>query len=436
MLVRMNINETIAGSYQVIDLISTGGQATVAKAIEKKTGRYVAIRMLTVPDDAAHREQEEKRFRRAARLRFGHPNIVDPTELVEENGNLYMIMPFIDGLTLQDLVARSSGLIPVTDAIEIIHQVGCALGACHARGVTHRDIKPDNILIDNQGQVYVLDLGICSVAGEPTFTRGDKFQGSFYWTSPEQIASPGASDPRLDLYSLGAVFFLLLTGCYPACGDTQEQILSCVCNQTPPPPRSANPSIPWHIDRACMRLLAKDPARRFQTAGEFLRCLAGDGIPALESKYCVSCGESANKESSFCTRCGASLQGGQNSSDRCIACGAAADNCDVCPSCGRQFSPSDHRLVFAAGSLTGAAFRIPEGNYVIGRATLSPRDFQISRQHVHVSCLNGSVQFHDAGSANKTRVGGELVDQPVELQPGMEVAIAGNIGKYNTLDES
>ncbi|MCH8853404.1 MAG: protein kinase [Planctomycetes bacterium] len=427
----MQIGEVILGRYEVEDLLSEGGQASLARGRNVDTGSLVAIRQLTASTERPDYAQELARFKRAATLHLHHANVVDPSDYGEEDGEWFMIMPYIDGLTLEAQTMRAGGTLPVREASTIACQIASGLSACHAKGVVHRDIKPANILIDQAGRVYIIDFGICSVAHESTITQGDAFLGTLSWATPEQVVDPRRFDPRLDLYALGSTFYYCLTGAMPVEGDSAEQIMLSICQWTPPSPRQLNASIPAEVDEACMRLLAKQPEDRFQTAEEFVAALNGAAEPQARAAHCPSCGQTVLNDAKFCTSCGAGIGLQRVAPIHCLACGAAVlQNTSTCGHCGRLFGPSGHRLTFNAGSLSGVVFRIPEGIYEIGRDALSPRDHHISRKHLSVACVNGSVHVVDAGSANKTTVDGRLADRPFALLPGTELSIAGNTAIY------
>ncbi len=217
----------------------------------------------------------------------------------------------------------------------------------------------------------------------------------------------------------------------PVEGDSAEQIVLSICQWTPPSPRQLNASISAEVDEACMRLLAKQPEDRFQTAEEFMTALSGAAGPQARTAHCPSCGQAVLNDAKFCTSCGAGIGLQRANQVHCMACGAAVrQNTSTCRHCGRLYGPSGHQLTFNAGSLAGLVFRIPEGIYEIGRDALSPRDHHISRKHLSIACLNGSVHVVDAGSANKTYVDGRLADRPFVLQPGTELSIAGNTAIY------
>ena len=182
-----------------------------------------------------------------------------------------------------------------------------------------------------------------------------------------------------------------------------------------------------------MRLLAKHPDARFQSAGEFIQAVHGQLVVGPDQgNFCTSCGTAVQAGSHFCHVCGADQGGVTGQAEHCLACGAEVGNASVCRRCSRVFSQVDHRIYFFVGVLSGLTYRVPEGIYVVGRDQLAPRDGTISRRHLGVACLDGAILVHDAGSANKTYVDNTLASNPIRLVSGQQVAIAGNTGTYTS----
>lgn len=427
----MQIGQFVLGRYEIIDLISEGGQASIAKAQDKNTNSIIVVKHLIAYPGQSNYDEELSRFQRAAQIRIGHPNVVDPIDYGEEDGEHYMIMPFIEGITLENHLISHGGKLSVDQAVSIIAEVASGLGAIHRKSIVHRDMKPLNIIMGTDGHPYIIDLGICRKANEQTITKGPGLIGSLQWLSPEQVANPGTEDHRSDLYSLAAIFYFMLTGSTPVQGTDPGSIVLSICQHIPPSPRQLNPLVPEHIDQACMRLLAKQPEARFQTAEEFIQAINSTAQTPGAGCFCTSCGSEIQPGSRYCPNCGALVNSDQNQPAWCFACGTQVGEAAVCANCGRPFSHSDHRLSFSTGTLTGMSFRIPEGIFSVGRDELSPRDYHISRQHLSVACLNGTVLVQDAGSANKTYIAGRLADHPIPLTPNQELCIAGNTATYN-----
>lgn len=270
------------GKYRILGPLGQGGMGEVYKAYQADLGRTVAIKTLLAGEHASPDSLE--RFLREARVaaKLVHPNIVQIYDIGAEGRLRYLVMEYVEGRTLKDLLAER-GRLDVPSALRIARSVARALQFAHERGIIHRDIKPANILLDRQGRVRILDFGLAkSLTEGGGLTAGGAMIGTPCYMSPEQaFAAPEEVDARADLYSLGAVLYEMLTGRPPFEGATVLAILRKIEAEEPAPP-GLSPS----IDALVLKALAKDPARRFQSAaemGEALRtCLAaaGDGGPA------------------------------------------------------------------------------------------------------------------------------------------------------------
>jgi len=423
----MQFGQIVRG-YEVIDLIAEGGQFSVAKARCLKTGTVVAIKQLAAAPGQSNYDEELARFRRQAGLRFGHPNILDPIDSGQEDGERYIITPFVEGKSLACLVMAAGGRLPHDQARRIVLEIASGLSAVHAQGVVHRDIKPENVQIRPDGSPVLLDFGICRKVTEKTITCGAGLLGSPAFMSPEQTLNPSTVDHRSDLFSLGAVDYFMLTGFPSVRGTDVDAITRSVREDIPASPRTLDPSIPADLDSVCMTLLAKPPEHRPQTADQVIAALSGQ-VRSSAGQFCRSCGRQAVPGAKYCGACGAAL-GLAAQGPRCMACGTTVGEAASCSHCRRPFSPASHRLSGMQGTVAGAVFRIPEGIFVVGRIELSSRDAHISRRHLLVACTNGVVHFQDSGSSNGTFVAGVRADTPIMLAPGQEIVIGGNVLVY------
>jgi len=423
------IGRIFCGRYEVIDVLGMGGQAIVVKVIDRQTDAFLAIKCLIASPGDPNYQELLSRFQRESRICIGHPNVLDPLAYFEEDGQAFTVFPFLEGVPLSTYLATKGGRLTVAETEAVIVALADAVAACHAKGIIHRDIKPENILIRPDGTPCLLDLGICRSVHEQTITSRDMVLGTLGFMAPEQLRSPGSVDTRADLYALGALTYVMLTGRPAVNGTSTQEILANIEHETPVPPRQLDPSIPERVDQACMRLLAKDPNARFQSAAEFAQAI--EGIPpAAAAAACPKCNAPTRPNARFCGACGARLAQSQPESLRCLACGTPVGEADLRPGCGRTFSPDDHRLQFTSGTLTGMVFRIPQGIYVVGREQFASRDQQISRSHFYAACFNGSVLIQDAGSVNRTFVGGQFAGSPLPLVANQEFRVAACAAIY------
>lgn len=261
----------IADRYEVRSLLGRGGMAAVYLAHDGLLAREVALKMLN-PALAADATFVE-RFRREAQAVAGlsHPNIVAVYDWGAHDGTYFMVMEYVAGTTLKEVVRRR-GPRPEHEALAIGASVADALGAAHARGVVHRDVKPHNVLVDPNGNVKVTDFGIARAAGASQLTNADQVLGSASYASPEQIQRLPV-DARSDLYSLGAVLYELLTGSPPFDGDSAVSVAWQHVHTEPPRLGAVAPAVSAAAEAVILRALAKRPDDRFQSAGEMRQAL-------------------------------------------------------------------------------------------------------------------------------------------------------------------
>ena len=267
------LQELLAGRYSIERELGRGGMGIVLLARDVALDRPVAIKLL--PPHLATRPDERERFLEEARTAAGlaHPNIV-PIHLVEARGELVLfVMGFVDGETLRDRVERA-GPLPPRLALKLLQEVAWALGYAHQRGVIHRDVKPDNILIERAtDRALVTDFGI-ALGRREAESAGGPIVGTARYMSPEQACGEPV-DARSDLYSLGATFFYALTGRAPFEGANTPAILTKHVYETAPLVQALRPEVPAKVAAVVDRLLRKAPAERFQTADDLAR-VAGE----------------------------------------------------------------------------------------------------------------------------------------------------------------
>lgn len=272
-------NKVISGRYQLTKLIGSGGMADVYVAHDSVLGRKVAIKILN--EELAANKKFSQRFKQEAKSAssMDHPNIVQvldagETTETDENGvkhtYAFLVMEYVDGLELSKLVAR--GPLKVPEAIRVTKELLSAVEFAHNKGIVHRDIKPDNIMLTRAGKVKVLDFGIARAVAE-TFddiATTTSILGTAAYFSPEQ-AQGQKVDIRTDIYAIGIVLFEMLTGKIPFTGDTAVAVAHQHIHAHPPAPSSINPKVSLALDQVVFTALAKDKADRFQTTAEFGR---------------------------------------------------------------------------------------------------------------------------------------------------------------------
>ena len=261
------VGEVVAGRYELQENIGVGGMASVYKAHDRLLERNVALKIL----DERYVDDEEyvERFRREARAaaQLSHPNIVTVIDRGSDDSRQYIVFEYVEGETLKDLINRS-GPLPVRHALELALQVARGLAFAHQFGLVHRDVKPQNVLLNGDGQAKVTDFGIArSLDVEHGVTQTGTVLGTSNYIAPEQ-ASGERVDQQSDIYSLGVVVYELLTGEVPFTGDNFVAVAMKHMSEPPPPVRDRRPDVPARLAAAIDRTLAKDPADRFQTMAE------------------------------------------------------------------------------------------------------------------------------------------------------------------------
>jgi serine/threonine-protein kinase len=261
---------TQIGRYQIIERVGQGGMGVLYRGIDPVLDREVAIKVM-IGDYADDLDQLRPRFQREARAiaRLQHSNIVTVFEFAEDDGAPYIVMEFLRGASLS---ARAKAEPPLTmdEKVDIIAQLCTGLHYAHEQGIVHRDVKPANIFLLADGSVKLLDFGIAKLTSS-TLTRQGDVLGSPSYMSPEQIMGLDTVDGRSDVFSAGAVLFELLAGRRPFDGDTTPTIVMKILNTEAPSLDALDSAIPAPLAAVVARSLHKDPAQRFQTAGEFAR---------------------------------------------------------------------------------------------------------------------------------------------------------------------
>jgi serine/threonine protein kinase len=274
------IGRTI-GKYRIVGQLGRGGAGIVYKAVDETLGRDVAVK--TLNPDLANTEVMS-RFRAEATIlaKLNHPQIATIFELFREENDLLMVMEFVRGETLDKLSERLGPIAP-DRAAYLIDQILSALEHAHRVGVVHRDIKPANVMVTDEGGVKIMDFGIARVLGAEQKTIDFRLMGTPAYMSPEQVIGEEV-DGRSDLYSVGVLFYRLLSGALPFSADTALGMLQRQIRDNPTPVHVHRPTLPAWCDQIVQRALAKTPADRFQSAEEFRDALsrATGPLPAAD----------------------------------------------------------------------------------------------------------------------------------------------------------
>lgn len=275
------VGELIARRYRVLETVGRGGVGTVYKALDTRFNKVVAVKVLHHASNAISKEQ--LRLEAAALARLSHPNIVQVYEVGETQELVYLVEDYIEGPTLAQLIVDGKPLDWIY-TVELIRQVGTALAHAHRNGIIHRDVKPTNIIISNEGRVLLLDFGLAIKPGESTLTQIGKVMGTVAYMSPEQVQGEPV-DARSDVFSLNVVFYELLTGHRPFSADSVIASIRSVIEKTPVPPREIQQTVPRLIDEIVLKSLSKQPNQRFQSVKEFLSALDSVRIPTRADSH-------------------------------------------------------------------------------------------------------------------------------------------------------
>jgi serine/threonine-protein kinase len=268
------VGQVLVDRYELEELVGTGGMSSVFRAHDRLLERKVALKILHEHYTAD--EDYVERFRREARAvaALSHPNIVTVIDRGDENGRQFIVFEYIEGENLKRLIERR-GPLPVTEALELAVQVARGLSFAHHQGLVHRDVKPQNVLLNGNGEAKVTDFGIARSLGvQRGMTQTGTVLGTSDYIAPEQ-AQGQRVDEHTDIYSLGVVLYELLTSKVPFPGDNFVAVAMRHINEPPPPIRGERPDVPAHVEAAVQRAMAKDPADRFPTMADFCHELEG-----------------------------------------------------------------------------------------------------------------------------------------------------------------
>lgn len=262
--------------YEIVGELGRGGMGVVYRAIDPAIGRSVAIKTIRTDPSMSPREALglRERLLREARAAgcLSHPNIVTIHDLGQEGEITYIVMELVEGRTLDQLL-RDEGPLPLDDSLDLLEAAAAALDYAHARGIVHRDVKPANIMVTGDRLVKLADFGIAKLPLGQTMTETGAVIGSPFYMAPEQLAAKPLSG-RTDQFALASVAYTLLTGRRPFEGDTVASLIARILYEQPPAAHQLNAGLPDAVTPVFERALSKDPARRFESCGQFVAALA------------------------------------------------------------------------------------------------------------------------------------------------------------------
>lgn len=462
-------SETIIGSYRIEELIGRGGMGVVFRGSHTKLPRVVAIKSISpraAPDDL---RSLRTRFEREAFIQsqLDHPGIVKIYDYIVAEQTYYIVMEFVEGRSLAQLLAAETERLPLERALYLFDQILTAVTYAHSftykdgdghahRGIIHRDLKPANLLVTPQDRVKVTDFGIVKLVGaETTDTFGPGY-GSPRYVSPEQ-AEGAPVDQRSDVYSLGVILYEMLTGGPPFGGGEEKlsrtEILRAHVSRDPRPPSEINPAVTPDVEQIILRSLDKDPARRFQTSSEFLRAVrlarARDASDIIEEAQQQ---QAANQTSANFHNVGThELDAAADSTVRqtyitqplhgesCAACGSEADPDDErCGVCGLQLGASDStaRLARSSAVRSGARGKWIVAGLVALFLVLAPIIYlRFSREMARRRAANASAKANaaNANAANANAANANAANANAAAPPAGSAAEAERLAQLSEL---
>lgn len=371
----------IVGPYQIEEQLGQGGMATVYKAYHPALDRYVAIKVMDA--DLSKEPDFLERFRREAKAiaKLDNPHIVPVYDFDEHNNQPYIVLKLIPGPTLRDRMMAS----PLSNAevLKIVSAVGDALQYAHNRGVLHRDTKPSNVLIGDDGRVYLTDFGLAKIVESASSLTGDMLIGTPQYMSPEQAVNADTLDEGTDIYSFGVMLYEMVVGCLPFDAGTGFSIIEDHVYKMPPLPHVLKPGIPADVEQVLLTALEKKRSDRFANVAEMVNSFKKAWLPHTDRD---SISTTTMESMGIAT--------------------LLAEN--------------------------GKAFPVADGTVVLGRNSsslnvkndidLTDLDVKkiVSRRHAMIQRKDNDFMLHDLDSRNGTFVNGERLSsaQPHKLVPG------------------
>ena len=291
----MNKKNVVANRYEVVQHIGQGGMADVFLAIDTILNRHVAIKILR--SDQSTDAISILRFEREAQAAttLAHPNIVEIYDVGEYKNHHYIVMEYVAGKTLKKVIRDRAPLLNL-EAVDTMKQLTSAVAEAHKRGIIHRDIKPQNVIVKSDGSLKILDFGIATAKGSAQLTQANNVMGSVHYLAPE-LAKGEPASPQSDIYALGIVFYEMLTGDVPFKADQAIQIALQHMREPMPSVRKANPNVPQSVENIIIRATAKNPRLRYQSCDEMLKDLEKCMLPEHQNDKPLSLNDPIDKTS-------------------------------------------------------------------------------------------------------------------------------------------
>lgn len=289
----MNKKNVVANRYEVVQHIGQGGMADVFLAIDTILNRHVAIKILR--SDQSTDAISILRFEREAQAAttLAHPNIVEIYDVGEYKNHHYIVMEYVAGKTLKKVIRDRAPLLNL-EAVDTMKQLTSAVAEAHKRGIIHRDIKPQNVIVKSDGSLKILDFGIATAKGSAQLTQANNVMGSVHYLAPE-LAKGEPASPQSDIYALGIVFYEMLTGDVPFKADQAVQIALQHMREPMPSVRKANPNVPQSVENIIIRATAKNPKLRYQSCDEMLKDLEKCMLPEHQNDKPISLNDPIDK---------------------------------------------------------------------------------------------------------------------------------------------
>jgi predicted Ser/Thr protein kinase len=466
--------DVIFGTYRVGSLIGEGGQGFVWKGTDK-AGGAVAIKELT-----SDSHELRKRFEREMELKLDHPNIIQVKKYGEDAGKYFFVMEFLDGENLSEVLEREKR-VAEPRAVEIVRAVSDGLACAHQNNIIHRDIKPENIMVLRGGGVKITDFGIACFLDKERVTRIGATMGTAHYMSPEQVEDVSKVDASSDVFSLGVVFYEMLTGKKPFDAELLGELYVQIISKVPPPPKQLVPGVTPAIDAAVVKMMGKRPEDRFPGMEEVLVALgrtatrlpppppsgvktqaiavlsetlpAGVTVPQPVPQPprkkertgvpCPACKTINRLGSSFCGKCGYDMRGRCHNCQSPMATGAA-----FCSRCGHPVIQAGARgcLVGLKGGYCGERIPVDRDFMTFGRHQSNDvpfgegKDEYVSRFQARVYRDKGLVWLEgwdwvkNGVTTNGTFVNGRNIDGKgrVPLRNGDKIRLGDSFFRFET----